>query len=650
MNQNITYNLLYRQLLLIVLSYCFGHKLLAQQTDSIKQTLSEVTVSDFKTSLFQASKKNIEIDSLILQKYASGSLAELLSDQSAIHIKSYGNGNIATTSMRGGNANHTALIWNGLNIQNPMLGQNDLSLISNLLFDKVSLEYGGGSALWGSGALGGSIQLQNKTWFNQGFQTKLQVSMGNFQTKKIGTVVSLSYPKLIVNTRVYYNDSKNNYRYMDTLDKEHPNKQVNHADYNTKGLMQELSFLVPANQKINLRLWYNETKRNLPLFTSVISQRSQLDQNLKANADWNYSKNNLNSIVRLGFLNDKITYTDSAIQLHSNNQLHTIIVENDNSYLLHRHRFNLGINYTYYRVYTTENLNHTTLNKLAFYAAYQVRLLKEKMKYHISVRKEFSSNMHIPLTGNTGLLFDVSNRINLKINGSKSFRQPTLNDLYWNPGGNINLKPEEAYDFDGSFEYHYSKKNYLIRFEVTYFNRYTTNWIIWLPSEKGYWSPNNLAKVYSRGTETSSEFKLKKQHFTFKINLTTSYVLSTNEVIINTNDKSQGRQLIYTPRYTGNGSLQLSYKNISFLYSQGYTGYRFTATDNSSWLTPYSIGNAKLSYRYQFNHFSSEFYFNINNLFNKNYMVVKNMPMPMRNYEGGILLQYHKKNKTPNNL
>ena len=36
---------------------------------------------------------------------------------------------------------------------------------------------------------------------------------------------------------------------------------------------------------------------------------------------------------------------------------------------------------------------------------------------------------------------------------------------------------------------------------------------------------------------------------------------------------------------------------------------------------------------------------NINNLFNKNYVVISNNPMPMRNYEIGIVINYHKINK-----
>jgi outer membrane cobalamin receptor len=40
-----------------------------------------------------------------------------------------------------------------------------------------------------------------------------------------------------------------------------------------------------------------------------------------------------------------------------------------------------------------------------------------------------------------------------------------------------------------------------------------------------------------------------------------------------------------------------------------------------------------------------EFFGSINNLFNKNYVVISNNPMPMRNYEVGLVVNYQKLNK-----
>ena len=615
----------------------------AQRKDSLTHQLMEVTITETKQHILQASKKTTTIDSLILERYNTSSLADLLSNQSAIHIKSYGNGNIATTSIRGGNASQTAVLWNGLNIQNPMLGQTDLSLVPTLLFQNISLEYGGGSTLNGSGAMGGSIQLRNTNAFNKGFATTLQVSGGSFDTKKLATAIQLSYKRISSNTRLYYSNSLNNYTYNDTTDKEHPHKQIVHADYLTKGLLQELSFLVTPNQTMNVRLWYNTTHRNLPSYTNTISKQSQDDENLKINADWNYNKRNLKSIIRFAYFTDGLNYTDSLAHIYAKSTVNTVILESDHTYTLKHHTFHLGANATSYKSDAiTYNTIHT-LNKLAFFAAYKLQIFQSKLNYNISIRKEFTNLTAIPFTGNTGIHYQIYKCLAAKLNANTSFRQPTLNDLYWNPGGNPNLKPEQAYEFDGGLEFKFQKKNMSLLFEGTYFNRHTTNWIIWLPSINNYWTPQNIAQVYSRGTETKTELAFHHKEVLIKLIANTSYVLATNQASKSENDNSVGRQLIYTPRYAGQAGIYITYKKASLLFNQTYTGYRFTTTDNSSWLTPYYTANIKASYNYTVKKMSIDFFGSINNLFNKNYTVVSNRPMPLRNFEAGITIKYFKK-------
>lgn len=642
-----------------LLSFIFSITLLAQKKDTLNYQLQEVTISSDKQTLFEPFKKKQAIDSLVLKNYATSTLSDLLAHQSTIHIKAYGNANIATTSIRGGNANQTALLWNGLNIQNAMLGQPDLSIIPSTLFNQVSLEFGGGSTMWGSGAIGGCIMLSNKLKFNEGFKTNLQMSVGSFETKRINSSVLLSYKKIISNTNVFYNTSENNYSYIDTSSKDTKHKQTKHASYSHKGLMQELAFLINAYQTMHVRLWYNLMNRNIPDFLGTNQTKNQTDENLKSNLEWNYHKHRIQSIIRLGFFNDQLNYKDSLAQdLISKSTIKTLIAENDNIYKFNIHRFNIGINYTGYKTdllfnnLDTNYSNSHTLHKLALFAAYQLNLFNSKLQYHLSVRKEFSNQLTIPFTGSSGLKYQLIKLLSLKINANKSFRQPTLNDLYWKPGGNPNLKSEDSYELEGGIELNHRIKKVQLKFEATYFNRHVKNQIIWLPSSGGYWTPRNIAEVYGRGTETSTELAYHYKDVYIKLYFNSSYVLSTNQVKMSENDNSVGRQLIYTPRYSGLGGISFYYKNFGLLFNNHYTGYQFTSTDNSSWITPYLIGNLKLSYHYTFSTIKTELFAHINNLYNKNYMVVANMPMPLRNYEVGLRISYSKikKAKQPTSI
>lgn len=633
----------------------------AQTKDTAAYTsnLDVMVIAPLYQTTLQPSKKTQTFDSLLLARSSSRSLSEFLAEQSTIYIKSYGGGNIATTSFRGGNANHTALLWNGLNIQNAMLGQTDLSIIPMLFFDNLSLEYGGGSALWGSGAIGGSIRLDNKLPFDVGTRTKLQMSLGSFDTKKIAASVLLSYKRVASSTRLYYTTSRNDYSYRDTTDKEHPDKRMPHANYTTAGLMQELSFLLTRRQTLNVRAWYNKADRNLPSYTSLISKRSQYDENLKLNADWNLRYGGLNSTVRLAGFQDKLNYTDSLSNIYSKSRINSLIAESDNTYKYRKHSFGFGANYTQYQsampVEVIRNglpmdstIRHEQI-KFALFALYKISFPKYRFNYDLAVRKEFTNQTDIPFTGNTGIQYQVLHWLGIRIGANKAFRQPTLNDLYWPQGGNVDLKPEESYEVDGSLSLKKRKNRFSFFFEGSYFNRHTTNWIIWLPTASAYFSPRNVAKVYSRGTESRTEVSYQTKDLFIKLGVTTAYVLSTNEAGTNENDNAIGRQLIYTPRYTGQSALTCTYQDITLLFTQSYTGYRFTSTDNTTWLHPYYLANAKLAYKYAFKTVMVEFFAGINNLFNKDYMAVANRPMPLRNYEVGLSLNYSKKHNNITN-
>ena len=176
-------------------------------------------------------------------------------------------------------------------------------------------------------------------------------------------------------------------------------------------------------------------------------------------------------------------------------------------------------------------------------------------------------------------------------------------ELYFNLGNSyykLNKVAPSIYYYEKALRYNYSKNNFRTLIEATYFNRHTNNWIIWLPGDNGYWTPRNLLQVHSRGTETKTTLTYLKNKLFLKLDLSTSYILSTNTKNINVNDNSKDRQLIYSPRYAGYATFLIQYKKLTIYYNYNYTGYRFTSTDNTSWLMPYHISNLKIATNFNF--------------------------------------------------
>ena len=92
----------------------------------------------------------------------------------------------------------------------------------------------------------------------------------------------------------------------------------------------------------------------------------------------------------------------------------------------------------------------------------------------------------------------------------KVYRFPTINDLYWSPGGNENLNPENGYSTDLGLLWTKDLSNTQLYFEPTIYSRWIDNWIIWQPTGT-YWSPMNVKKVWNRGIETNSSISFKRE-------------------------------------------------------------------------------------------------------------------------------------------
>lgn len=113
---------------LLCICFCCFENINAQ--DIAKDTLSihEVSVSAERKKDEIAIIKS-RIDTNILKNYQSESLAEILSSNSPIFVKSEGRGALSTVSFRGTAASHTDVVWNGVSLKSPMFGEVDFSLI-----------------------------------------------------------------------------------------------------------------------------------------------------------------------------------------------------------------------------------------------------------------------------------------------------------------------------------------------------------------------------------------------------------------------------------------------------------------------------------------------------------------------------------------
>ena len=66
------------------------------------------------------------------------------------------------------------------------------------------------------------------------------------------------------------------------------------------------------------------------------------------------------------------------------------------------------------------------------------------------LRSEWYDAALIPFIPSAGAEYNISGRYPtaIKINAARNYHKPTLNELYWIPGGNPGLKPEDGLTAD----------------------------------------------------------------------------------------------------------------------------------------------------------------------------------------------------------
>ena len=169
----------------------------------------------------------------------------MLSENSDISIKSYGMGGTATAAFRGTGASQTVIDWNGVNINSPMSGQTDLSLIPVGLIDDIDIYYGGASMPLNNGGIGGTINLETRPEWNRKTTISLNAGMGSFGQYSSLLKVRAGNSHIQTVTRGFYMSAENDFRYLNTVSSAEPvwqtrtNSQVQHAGFHSGNLSQK---------------------------------------------------------------------------------------------------------------------------------------------------------------------------------------------------------------------------------------------------------------------------------------------------------------------------------------------------------------------------------------------------------------------------
>ncbi|MBI1223474.1 MAG: TonB-dependent receptor [Bacteroidetes bacterium] len=569
-------------------------------------------------------------------------LGTLLQGSSPVFIKSYGPGMLSSLSIRGTGAAHTAILWHGLNIQNGMNGQQDLSLIPGFLFDHAELRTGAQNIPSSGGLLGGRIDLKNLQPTDK-FAFHLGTDFGSFGTQRYKVGMDLSEGKWSNRIRAARQHTDNHYSYADESVPGSPQKTLQHAQAEQTSILEEFNYHFNAKTRMGLGIWYNEAQREIPPTMISASTATQEDQSLRVCSFLESVSDKRLFRLSSGLFLDNLWYLDKVKKMDAYNQSSKWVNQLNWEGRGEKINWEVGAGFQSAMALSPDyNPDHVQLNTVSAYGGLHGKY-GSRLKWHTDIRQEVRGSV-VPLpSASMGGEYQMKHHSNLRVYLTHVSRLPNLNDLYWNPGGNPNLKPEHG--FSGELGYHFLKetKKSRIKAHAQAFYSIINNWIIWLP-ENGYWKPQNLQQVHNRGFEWEASLdKLRKKDF-WEFRYGGSFTLASNELAKSSQDESVGKQLIYVPFWKNYLSLRLQWKGLDFLYRQSFTGGRYTSSDNTSYLAPYSLGDFEVNYRFAKDGSRLVFGASIQNIWDVRYQSIQWRPMPGRYFQFSFKIQLvHKK-------
>jgi iron complex outermembrane receptor protein len=581
--------------------------------------LDEVSLSDVALKRNSKERKLQTLNDSILRNN-DPALTSLLKFNTPIHLRENGYGMVASASFRGTSAQQTAVVWNGININSQFTGQTDFNTIATGNFDQVAIRPGGGSVLYGSGAIGGSIHLNNKLSFDGKFQNFAQLQAGSFDTYNALYRGKISTEKTSLQLSISQNSSQNDYEYWDT------GVFNENGDFYNTGLSASIAHWLNETNILKFHSNFFNSQRAFSGTLTAPSKSKFQDKNSRNLLEWRSLFGKMTSSLKLAYLEENYKYYENRErEEHNFGKAGTGIMKYELNYEFNQNLEVTGIADLQKTRGEGSNIGENSRSIGSAALLLQHRL--GRFSYQASLRKEATENYSSPLLYGLHTSYAISNNYKVRLSHSKNFRIPGFNDLYWYAGGNLQLEPETSIQWELG-------QNFIFKdfeFDLAAFVIDVENLLRWVPGRDGLWRPENTARAQNIGLEASLNWE--KQIRNHRLSFTSNYAYTQSE------DRRSELQLIYIPRHKLGASAGYSFKKLSMFYQFMHTGEVYTSSDNNYSLSAFQISNLGLAYRLG-NNEQWQLQLQLRNLFDAEYMNMPSRPMPGRHLNSSISFKF----------
>lgn len=597
--------------------------------------------SQGEESSFRISSSTQKINIQELQKNYS-SVNDIIQDIPEIDLRGIRlAGERQTVSIGGHQSRHTVIMWDNV-ILNPSGQAVDLSAIPASQIESIEIVKNNVSVETGSGGIAGIIII-NSLKTQKSFDFGWSQSIGSYNTVKQNIYIQGSERNFDYSFGTSFINADNDFKYI-YRDK---TEKRTHNSKHILNLNSHLQYrLYSSTMLYNFK--YQKFFKQLPgpvNYSSLYERASQTGENenhilLLTNKNPYLNLESQIYHIKLKSLYDNTQAPVRIFHAKDENIQYSTGLKTIGFKTLSLEHYNLKLslgneiksesfkyNDLLHNLTSIDKIRHTTRSYFS-----SINLSKDFYDFDtdLTFSGRYDSNSH--LKNYRSWRIETNNNLysylplNLKANIGTSYMIPSFYDLYWKgdsqTNGNPDLKPEESFGWRTEIS---TLTNPAIGFAK--WNNKTKNLIYWFRSLQG-WKPGNVQDAEIDNIEVFASYNFLKNQ---SLNINYS---KTEAKDISKNSDFYGKNIIYTPKWKCNVSLNLNYLNFRQTINYISQGKQWSTRDQLiPALKGYEIYNSSSSISYKLGKINTNLVFSLYNIFDKNYQNFPYIPEPGRNWD-----------------
>jgi vitamin B12 transporter len=611
----------------VLANICFAF---AQNDSTV--AIREVTVVDTRLQALHIGQYHFKLDSINTLLNTQQLMAGWLHRESAVHIRQYAPGSVATYSTRGATSAQSTVLWGGFSLNDAGTGLVDLSIVPAFLFEP-SLLRGGSATLFGSGAVGSVLNLSQNT-SKQGFSARLLQQVGSFQTFSTGIELGYQSAKWQTKTAFFSNQSKNNFSYQDPFSVKEKKLIRENAAFHQQHFTQFLGYQINKKQTVDVHVWLSKSHRETPRSILTMPGAATLgDKSLKTTAAWHYSNGKHKLDAAYGYVYAWQNYRDTLLPIPSGETTNDTNLSASQQFRLdYLYKINHAVVWQSGILLRHDNVDGSNRRANQQTGSLQTGLLikHKKIESQLALRGEVWDSKFLPLSPFISAKYQLNQKFSFSAYGGYNYRIPSMNDRFWIPSGNLGLQPENGITTEVASVF----STQIIQFRLSGYYSLINEYIRWAPSSAAFWIPENAKKVSLSGIDFTAKYfkKFGKVFFTGEafLSINRSITLASHVA----NDKSVGQQLTYQPKEKATFNAIVARNGYAFQGSLHHVGSVSTTYGQySQVIDNYQIMDLSISKYFNLKQVGAMLQLSVNNILNQQFQTIPYFPMPGINYQ-----------------